>query len=79
MQRRALSLPPKEALAFAKLEIQRAPEVVNDTELFAPVFRNLSIFKRYILFKKDTNALKPKFNTNVCHLVLGAMSLWKLF
>ncbi|CAH8316921.1 unnamed protein product [Eruca vesicaria subsp. sativa] len=45
-ERRALSLPPKEALAFAKLEIQRAPEVVNDTELFAPVFRNLSIFKR---------------------------------
>ncbi|KAF2540262.1 hypothetical protein F2Q68_00030463 [Brassica cretica] len=46
LERRALSLPPKEALAFAKLEIQRAPEVVNDTELFAPVFRNLSIFKR---------------------------------
>ena len=45
-ERRALSLPPKEALAFAKLEIQRAPQVVNDTELFAPVFRNLSIFKR---------------------------------
>ncbi|XP_013620161.1 PREDICTED: probable glycosyltransferase At5g03795 [Brassica oleracea var. oleracea] len=46
LERRALSLPPKEALAFAKLEIQRAPEVENDTELFAPVFRNLSIFKR---------------------------------
>ena len=45
-ERRALSLPPKEALAFVKLEIQRAPEVVNDTELFAPVFSNLSIFKR---------------------------------
>ncbi|KAG2238132.1 hypothetical protein Bca52824_092597 [Brassica carinata] len=45
-EKRALSLSPKEALAFAKLEIQQAPEVVNDTELFAPVFRNLSVFKR---------------------------------
>ncbi|KAF8049765.1 hypothetical protein N665_2120s0002 [Sinapis alba] len=45
-ERHALSLSPKEALAFAKLEIQLAPEVFNDTELFAPVFRNLSGFKR---------------------------------
>ncbi|CAN8324834.1 unnamed protein product [Cochlearia groenlandica] len=45
-ERHALSLPPKEALAYAKLEIQRAPEVMNDTDLFAPVFRNLSVFKR---------------------------------
>ncbi|XP_018481902.1 probable glycosyltransferase At5g25310 [Raphanus sativus] len=45
-ERHAISLSPKEALGFAKLEIQRAPDVVNDTELFAPVFRNLSVFKR---------------------------------
>ncbi|XP_010434775.1 PREDICTED: probable glycosyltransferase At5g03795 [Camelina sativa] len=45
-ERRALSFPPKKALAYAKLEIQSAPEIVNDTDLFAPVFRNLSVFKR---------------------------------
>ncbi|CAH2078847.1 unnamed protein product, partial [Thlaspi arvense] len=44
--RHALSLQPKEALAYAKMEMQKAPEVVNDTDLFAPVFRNLSVFKR---------------------------------
>ncbi|KAJ0232985.1 Exostosin family protein [Hirschfeldia incana] len=45
-ERQALSLSPKEALAFVKQEIQQAPEVLNDTELFAPVFHNLSVFKR---------------------------------
>ncbi|CAH8276362.1 unnamed protein product [Arabidopsis lyrata] len=45
-ERRALSLPPKKALTYAKLEIQRAPEIINDTDLFAPLFRNLSVFKR---------------------------------
>ncbi|CAA0395513.1 unnamed protein product [Arabidopsis thaliana] len=45
-ERRALSLPPKKALTYAKLEIQRSPEVINDTDLFAPLFRNLSVFKR---------------------------------
>lgn len=52
-QRRAISLPPKKALAYAKLEIQRAPEVINDTELFSPVFRNLSVFKRYIQISEE--------------------------
>lgn len=55
-QRDALSLPPKEALSYAKLEIQHAPEVLNDTDLFAPVFRNLSVFKRYTYNATKTRA-----------------------
>ncbi|KAL1194645.1 putative glycosyltransferase [Cardamine amara subsp. amara] len=45
-ERNALSLPPKKALAYAKLEIQRAVEVINDTDLYSPVFRNISVFRR---------------------------------
>ncbi|XP_020268434.1 probable glycosyltransferase At5g03795 [Asparagus officinalis] len=40
------TLPPDEALLCAKREIVNAPLVLNDTELYAPLFRNLSVFKR---------------------------------
>ncbi|GAB2228623.1 hypothetical protein Droror1_Dr00022743 [Drosera rotundifolia] len=40
------SLSPHEALLYAKKEFQRAPIVANDSDLYAPIFRNISIFKR---------------------------------
>ena len=33
---------------YAKKEIEHAPVVVDDPELFSPLFRNISVFKRYI-------------------------------
>ncbi|KAL2472067.1 Exostosin family protein [Abeliophyllum distichum] len=44
--RHVLSLTPDEALAFAKKEIENAPLVGEDPELYAPLFRNISTFKR---------------------------------
>ncbi|GAB4835009.1 hypothetical protein Ancab_033276 [Ancistrocladus abbreviatus] len=46
LQRYIWSLSPNEALFYAKRELQQAPFVTNDTELYAPIFRNISIFKR---------------------------------
>ncbi|GAV72820.1 Exostosin domain-containing protein [Cephalotus follicularis] len=46
LQRHIWSLPPDEALLYAKKEIEHAPAVLDDPYLYAPVFRNLSIFKR---------------------------------
>ncbi|XP_020571986.1 probable glycosyltransferase At5g03795 [Phalaenopsis equestris] len=47
------ALPPEEALLFAKREIENAPLVADDPDLYAPVFRNLSVFKRsYELMEK---------------------------
>ncbi|MQL80259.1 hypothetical protein Taro_012704 [Colocasia esculenta] len=40
------SLSPDEALAYAKSEIERSPLVSDDPELHAPLFRNVSVFKR---------------------------------
>lgn len=40
------SLTPDEALAFAKRANENAPLVVDDPELYAPLFRNVSTFKR---------------------------------
>lgn len=31
---------------YAKKEIDHAPEVVDDPDLYAPVFQNMSVFKR---------------------------------
>ncbi|XP_010542216.1 PREDICTED: probable glycosyltransferase At5g25310 [Tarenaya hassleriana] len=45
-ERQILSLPPEKALACARRQIQHAPAIANDTDLYAPVFRNLSVFKR---------------------------------
>ncbi|CAI9775565.1 unnamed protein product [Fraxinus pennsylvanica] len=44
--RHVLSLTPDEALAFAKREIENAPIVSEDPELYTPLFRNISTFKR---------------------------------
>lgn len=33
---------------YAKKEIEQAPEVVDDPDLFPPLFRNVSVFKRYV-------------------------------
>lgn len=43
-------LPPTEALVYAKKEIDHAPIVNEDPILHAPLFRNISVFKRYSLF-----------------------------
>ncbi|KAK8943829.1 putative glycosyltransferase [Platanthera guangdongensis] len=40
------ALPPDEALLYAKREIEHAPLVSDDPDLYAPVFLNLSVFKR---------------------------------
>lgn len=40
------SLTPIEALMYAREEIKHAPVVIDDPELYAPLFRNLSVFKR---------------------------------
>ncbi|XP_010258844.1 PREDICTED: probable glycosyltransferase At5g03795 isoform X2 [Nelumbo nucifera] len=40
------SSPPDEALLYAKKEIEHAPVVADDPDLYAPLFRNVSIFKR---------------------------------
>ncbi|XP_043693791.1 probable glycosyltransferase At5g03795 [Telopea speciosissima] len=40
------SLPPEEALVYAKKEIKHAPIVTDDPDLHSPLFRNVSIFKR---------------------------------
>ncbi|XP_020688683.1 probable glycosyltransferase At5g03795 isoform X1 [Dendrobium catenatum] len=47
------ALPPDEALLYAKREIEHAPLLVDDPDLYAPVFWNLSVFKRsYELMEK---------------------------
>ncbi|KAL6005072.1 hypothetical protein ACLOJK_005633 [Asimina triloba] len=44
---------PDEALAYAKKEIDNAPIIHEDPDLYAPVFRNISAFKRsYELMEK---------------------------
>ena len=48
-QRYIWSLSPNEALAYAKKESKHAPMVVDDPDLFTPLFQNVSVFKRYIL------------------------------
>ncbi|KAK4769640.1 hypothetical protein SAY86_027790 [Trapa natans] len=46
LQKSLWSLQPNEALAFAKRELENASAVIDDPDLYAPVFRNISIFKR---------------------------------
>ncbi|KAF6175435.1 hypothetical protein GIB67_036526 [Kingdonia uniflora] len=46
LQRRIWALPPDKALLYAKKEIESAPIVTDDPNLHAPLFRNVSIFKR---------------------------------
>ncbi|XP_010264376.1 PREDICTED: probable glycosyltransferase At5g03795 isoform X2 [Nelumbo nucifera] len=45
-QKYVWSLPPHEALLYAKKEINHAPVVTDDPDLYAALFRNISIFKR---------------------------------
>ncbi|PON43166.1 Exostosin-like [Parasponia andersonii] len=40
------SLTPNEALEYARKEIEHVPFVTDDAELYAPLFRNVSLFKR---------------------------------
>ncbi|XP_050265167.1 probable glycosyltransferase At5g03795 [Quercus robur] len=46
LQRYIWSLSPNEALVYAKKEIEHAPMVVDDPDLFTPLFQNVSVFKR---------------------------------
>ncbi|BBH03103.1 Exostosin family protein, partial [Prunus dulcis] len=47
MQKFIWSLTPKEALVYAKKEVEHAPAVMeDDPDLYAPIFRNISVFKR---------------------------------
>ncbi|KAK6781486.1 hypothetical protein RDI58_019282 [Solanum bulbocastanum] len=46
MLRYIASLTPDEALAYAKGEIENAPLVMDDQDLYTPLFRNVSVFKR---------------------------------
>ncbi|XP_006358342.1 probable glycosyltransferase At5g25310 [Solanum tuberosum] len=46
MLRYIASLTPDEALAYAKQEIENAPLVTDDQDLYTPLFRNVSVFKR---------------------------------
>ncbi|MCD7450475.1 hypothetical protein HAX54_006546 [Datura stramonium] len=46
MLRYIASLTPDEALAYAKREIENAPLVTDDQDLYTPLFRNVSVFKR---------------------------------
>ncbi|KAI5417551.1 hypothetical protein KIW84_042236 [Lathyrus oleraceus] len=41
-------LPPTEALVYAKEEIDHAPFVNEDPNLYAPLFKNISVFKRVV-------------------------------
>ncbi|KAL8136640.1 hypothetical protein V2J09_002641 [Rumex salicifolius] len=57
-QRHIWSLPPDEGLMYAKKELQHAPLIANDSELYGPIFRNL-ILKVYIYPEGE----KPVFHT----------------
>lgn len=46
MLRYIASLTPDEALAYAKREIENAPLVTDNQDLYTPLFRNISVFKR---------------------------------
>ncbi|KAL2321552.1 hypothetical protein Fmac_025931 [Flemingia macrophylla] len=45
-QRQVWLLPPNEALVYAKKEIDHPPSVSEDPNLYAPIFRNISVFQR---------------------------------
>ncbi|KAF9602636.1 hypothetical protein IFM89_030524 [Coptis chinensis] len=44
--RRIWSLPPDKALVYAKKELEHVQIVTDDPDLYAPLFRNVSFFKR---------------------------------
>lgn len=47
MQKHMRSMRPNESLVYARTEIENAPVVFDDPDLYAPLFRNVSTFKRY--------------------------------
>lgn len=49
-QRHVSLLLPADALVYAKKEIDHAPLVNEDPNFYAPVFRNISVFRRYLDF-----------------------------
>ncbi|KAJ0049077.1 hypothetical protein Pint_15833 [Pistacia integerrima] len=53
LQRHIWTLSSSEALVFAKREIQHAPVNIEDPELYAPVFQNVYVFKRYISYIRE--------------------------
>lgn len=48
MQKHIWSMRPNESLVYARTETENAPVVFDDPDLYAPLFRNVSIFKRYL-------------------------------
>lgn len=40
-------MSPDDALKYAIKEIDNALEIVEDPDLYAPLFKNVSVFKRY--------------------------------
>ncbi|WCJ25864.1 Exostosin family protein [Euphorbia peplus] len=46
LQKYIWSLSPNDALLYARKEIEHAPIIKDDPYLYAPIFRNLSVFKR---------------------------------
>lgn len=45
-KRHVWSLAPNDALVYARREIENAPMVTDDPYLYAPLYKNISIFKR---------------------------------
>lgn len=70
IQRYISKLTTGEALLFAKKEIEHAPIITRDPDLYAPVFRNLSIFKRYIFIIRTS--MQP-FTSSAMFIV------WRIF
>ncbi|KAK9716341.1 hypothetical protein RND81_06G226900 [Saponaria officinalis] len=46
LQRRVWSLSPNEALLYAKRELNQAQISAEDTDLYAPIFKNATLFQR---------------------------------
>lgn len=46
-------MAPEEALRYAKKEIMAAEPDVADPDLYAPLFKNVSQFKRYYRTSRD--------------------------
>ncbi|KAL0395143.1 UNVERIFIED_CONTAM: hypothetical protein Slati_4480500 [Sesamum latifolium] len=64
IQRYLSSLTPDKALAFAKRDIEKASVASDaDPELYAPLFRNISTFKRLVYGVKCN--LPPRVNGKV--------------
>ncbi|XP_072966754.1 uncharacterized protein [Typha angustifolia] len=54
-------MSPDEALTYAKKEIENAPLVVDDPDLHAPLFRNVSVFKRMVRGQFSTHLILKEY------------------